>query len=120
MSIEEKTNPNLVRLINDLKERSREEEAPIWRDVAERLEKPSKNWAEVNLSNIQRHADENETIVVPGKVLGAGYLNKQVTVGSFNISQGAMKSIEEAGGTHMSIRELVDENPSGKDIRIMG
>lgn len=120
MSIEDKTNPNLVRLIKDLKKRSREEEAPIWRDVAERLEKPSNNWAEVNLSTIQRHADEEETIVVPGKVLGAGYLNKQVTVGSFDISTGAKESIESVGGDHMSIRELSEENPDGKDIRIMG
>ncbi|MFP4050253.1 MAG: 50S ribosomal protein L18e [Thermoplasmata archaeon] len=120
MSIEEKTNPNLVRLIKDLKDQARENDAPIWRDVAERLEKPSSNWAEVNLSRIQRYADEDETLLVPGKVLGAGILKKKVTVGAFKASNSAKDSIVEAGGEYISLRELAERNPSGSEIRIMG
>ncbi len=120
MTLEKKTNPNLVRLVKYLKGKARNESAPIWRDVAGRLEKPSKNWAEVNLSTIQRHAKDGETILVPGKVLGAGYLNKRVSVGSFSISDGARKKIEQAGGSYMTIREMVDESPKGSGIRIMG
>ncbi len=120
MTIENKTNPNLVRLIKDLKEMAREKNAPIWRDVAERLEKPSSNWAEVNLSLIQRHADEDEMIIVPGKVLGSGYLTKKVTVGSFKASHSAKETIKEAGGKHMSIRDLAEKNPEGSGIKLMG
>ncbi|MFO7792940.1 MAG: 50S ribosomal protein L18e [Candidatus Saliniplasma sp.] len=120
MTIENKTNPILVRLIKDLKDMAREQNAPIWRDVAERLEKPSSNWAEVNLSRLQRHADEDEKIIVPGKVLGAGYLTKRVIVGSFNASDSAKEDIIEAGGEYMSIRELAEQNPKGNGIRVMG
>ncbi len=120
MTLEKKTNPNLIRLVKYLKGRARNESAPIWRDVAERLEKPSKNWAEVNLSTIQRHASDGETIVVPGKVLGSGYLNKRVQVSSFKISEGARKQIEGAGGSWVTIRDLVNDNPKGSDVRIMG
>lgn len=120
MSLKKKTNPNLVRLINDLKEKAREEEAPIWRDVAERLEKPSSNWAEINLSNIQRHAEEGEKIVVPGKVLGAGFLTKKVSVGSFKFSNSARKGIKEAGGESLTIRELAERNPNGSGVKIIG
>lgn len=119
MSIEDKTNPKLVQLIKDLKETSRDNDAPIWRDVAKRLEKPSKTWAEVNLSLIQRHAEDDETIIIPGKVLGAGYLNKKVTVGSFKASDSAKRDIESAGGEYMHIRELMDKNPDGSGIKIM-
>ncbi len=120
MAIEEKTNPNLVKLIEYLKTQAREQEAPIWRDVAERLEKPSKNWAEVNLSRIQRHVNEGETIVVPGKVLGAGFLNKEVTVGTFKASKGAIEGIENAGGDLLKLHKLVEQNPSGEGIRVFG
>ncbi len=120
MSLKNKTNPNIIRLVKDLKKQAREKDAPIWRDVAERLEKSSKNWAEVNLSTIQRYAGDGEMLVVPGKVLGSGYLTKKVTVGSFNISKSAKETIEEAGGKYLSIRELAEKNPKGSGIRIMG
>ncbi|MFW6037956.1 MAG: 50S ribosomal protein L18e [Candidatus Saliniplasma sp.] len=120
MTMEKKTNPILVRLIKDLKEMAREQNAPIWRDVAERLEKPSSNWAEVNLSKIQRHADEDEMIIVPGKVLGSGYLTKKVMVGSFKASESAKEGITKAGGEHMSIRDMAEQNPEGSGIRLMG
>ncbi len=120
MAIEKKTNPNLVSLIKELKDQAREEEASIWRDVAERLEKPSKQWAEINLSKIERHAEEGETIVVPGKVLGAGILKKEVTVGAFRASKSAEKSIAEAGGEFFKLRELAEQKPKGSNIKIMG
>lgn len=120
MSIQKKSNPNLIRLIKSLKNKARLNEAPIWRDVAERLEKSNQNWAEVNLSTIERNAEEDETIVVPGKVLGSGYLTKSLTVGSFKISESARKAIEDEGGKWLSIRELVDENSDGAGIKLMG
>ena len=75
-----KTDPNLVDLISDLKRETREGEAGIWRDIAQRLEKPSRTWAEVNLSRLERYAQDGDIVVVPGKVLGAGSINKKVTV----------------------------------------
>ena len=49
-NIQRKTDPSLIALINDLKAAERETGSAIWRDIAERLEKPRKNWAETNLS----------------------------------------------------------------------
>ncbi len=115
-----KTDPNLVALINDLKRESREKETAIWRDIAQRLEKPSRNWAEVNLSKLERYANEGDVIVVAGKVLGAGSLKKKVTVAAFRFSASAAKAIDEAGGKRLSITELVADNPSGTGVRIMG
>src|SRR6266581_1577052 len=64
-----KTNPHLQRVVRELREVSRKAEAPIWRDVAERLERSRKNWSEVNLSRLSRYAAKGEQIVVPGVVL---------------------------------------------------
>ena len=115
-----KTDPNLVALIDALKAASREKGAGVWRDIAQRLEKSSKNWAEVNLSRLERYANEGDIIVVPGKVLGAGSINKKLTVAAYKFSDSAAKKIEEAGGRKLTIPELVRESPSGRDVRIMG
>ena len=47
-----KTNEGLVELISDLKAQTRSTGAALWRDVANRLEKSRKNWAEPNLSRL--------------------------------------------------------------------
>lgn len=115
-----KSNPNLVGLIQKLKEASRTNEAQIWRDIALRLEGPSSNWAEVNISRLDRYAGENETVVIPGKLLGAGETTKKLTVAAFRSSTQAKEKIERAGGKSMSIEELLVKNPSGSKVRIMG
>jgi large subunit ribosomal protein L18e len=114
-----KTDPNLVSLIFDLKKMSRENGAEIWRDIAQRLEKPRCNWAEVNLSKLERFTNEGDFIVVAGKVLGAGALSKKVTVAAYNFSDSAMKAIVEAGGKGITIMDLVEMNPKGAGVRIM-
>ncbi len=115
-----KTDPNLVALIFDLKATNRENGAAIWRDIAKRLEKPKRNWAEVNLSNLERNTKDGETILVPGKVLAAGSLDKKLTVAAYSFSERALAEIEGAGGKGMTIRELMEENPKGSKVRIMG
>lgn len=119
MNTTDKTNPYLITLIDDLKQMSRVEDVAIWRDIAKRLEKSRRNWTEVNISRLERYADAGDSILVPGKVLGAGRLTKRLTVAAFDFSESAEKKIEEAGGQSLSIRELAQENPKGDNVRIM-
>jgi len=118
-AVDRKTNPALVSLIQDLKKASYERKAPIWRDIAERLEKPSSKRAELNLSRLDLYAKANETIVVPGKILGAGKITKPVKVAAYAFSSSAMDKITLAGGSVLTIRELIAENPKGTNVRIM-
>ena len=115
-----KTNPALLSLVERLKKESFEQKAPVWRDVADRLMKSRQHWAEVNLSRIERYADADETIIIPGKLLGAGAISKKVTVAAFKCSEAARDKIAKAGGKSMSIEELLESNPKGSDVRIMG
>lgn len=114
-----KTDPNLLALIDELKATTRENGAAIWRDIAKRLEKPKRNWAEVNLSKLERYAEEGDVIVVPGKVLAAGNLNKKITVAAYSFSDSAKAAILGAGGKDMTIMELVSENPKGSNVKMM-
>ena len=114
-----KTNPQLVATIDNLKAKTRETDAAIWRDIALRLEKPKKNWAEANLSKLESYAKDGETIIVPGKVLAAGEISKKITVAAYSFSEAAAKAIVAAGGKTLSIEELADANPKGTGVRIM-
>ena len=114
------TNIVLIKLVAELKKRSNEQEADIWRRVADDLERPTRQRRVVNLSSISRYTKENEIIVVPGKVLGSGDLQHKVTISAFSYSDGAKEKIEKAGAKIVPLLELSKENPSGKGIRIIG
>lgn len=114
------TNPILQNLIHELKKRGREQSINLWKRVANDLEKPTRQRRVVNLSSISRHTKENEVIVVPGKVLGAGTLNHKLTISAFQFSNGAIEKIEKAGAKVVPLLDLSKENPTGKGIRIIG
>ena len=114
------TNIILLKLVAELKKRSNEQEAEIWRRVANDLERPTRQRRVVNLSSISRYTKENEIIVVPGKVLGSGDLEHKLTISAFQFSDGAKEKIEKAGSKIVPLLELSKDNPSGKGIRIIG
>ena len=111
-----KTNPQLIATIDMLKAKTRETEAAIWRDIALRLEKPKRNWAEANLSKLERYAQDGETII---KVLAAGNISKKITVAAYDFSDAAAKAIVAAGGKTLTLEELAEANPKGTGVRIM-
>jgi large subunit ribosomal protein L18e len=113
-----KTNPRLSSLIADLKSAARSSGADVWGDVAERLEKPRRTHAEVNLGRIERYAEEDETVVVPGKVLGSGVLSKDVTVAAVDFSGTAQTKIDQVGDT-VRLEQAVANNPEGANVRVI-
>lgn len=115
-----KTNPVLINLIHNLKKLSNENDVGIWKDVALRLQKSSKNWPVVNLDRISLHIQDKETALIPGKVLSTGNLTKKVTIAAWSFSDKSQDKITKAGGKPISINELMEMNPKGKNIRILG
>ncbi len=113
-----KTNENLLKLITNLNIESNKHKTSIWRDIAKRLEKPNKNWSEVNISHLNKYANKNETVIIPGKLLGAGYINIPITVAAYSSSAMAREKIINAGGKLLSIDKLIKKNPKGTGIRI--
>lgn len=103
-----------------LKKKARENNAPIWEAAAKLLSKPRRRRICVNLSRIDRCSSEGSTVLVPGKVLGGGKLTHKVVVGAFKFSEKARSKIEAAGGRCLSILKLVEENPKGTGIRLLG
>jgi len=114
-----KTNPNLIELIKNLKDKSYDEEVAIWKDVAKRLERSTRRQAEVNLSDINRVSKEEQIVIVPGKVLANGKIDHKVSIAALNFSKVAQEKVEKSGGECISISEIMEKNPKGSNIKII-
>lgn len=114
------TNPELIKLIRFLRRQSRENKVGIWRDIAERLSKPSRKRMVVNLSRLNRYTQRNETVVVPGKVLGTGEMNHKISVAAFAFSEKAKQKITTKKGKCLSFFDLVKKNPKGSNVKVIG
>ena len=110
------SNPIMQKTIIEL----RKLDAKVWSYLALELERATRKRREVNLSKIQRFADNNDTVLVPGKVLAAGAINKKVNVAAWSFSSGAKDKIKAAGGKTLSIDELVKTNAKGTGIKVIG
>jgi large subunit ribosomal protein L18e len=106
-------------LIHELKKKSKEHNVHIWKSIAEELEKPTRSRRIINLYKINKYTKDNEVVIVPGKVLAVGELDHPVTIAAFQFSGSAAEKINKSGKA-ISIDKLIQEDPKGKKIRIMG
>lgn len=114
------TNPQLKKLIAELKDLASKENVKLWARIAKDLEKPARQRREANLSKIDKYTRVGEVALVPGKVLSMGQLSKKLTVAGFKFSGEAKEKINKAGGKAIMVSELMKENPKGKKVRIIG
>ncbi len=113
------TNIVLRKTIRILKKYANKYNAPIWRAVAEKLERPRRRRIVVNVSKINRYTKPGDTVVVPGKVLGAGNIDHPVSVAAIAFSYTAVQKIKAAGGKVMHILDLLESNPRGSNVKII-
>ena len=116
---ERKTSVRLKDIINTLLEISRENNSQIWRDMATRLSESKSKYADLNVSKISKFSTDGDVIVVPGKVLGGGYLERKVKISAPFVSEKAMLKIKESGSEFISLVDLAKENPKGTNLKIM-
>lgn len=114
------TNQLVIRMARDLKKASAKNDAPIWAKLAEYALKPSVARRDINLYKIGQLTKENDTVVFPGKVLGTGNVPHKITLCSFSISNSAATKIIENGGKVISYTELIQKNPTGKGVVLLG
>lgn len=90
----------------------------IWRQLSKKLSGPRKNRLEANLYRINKKTKENDVIVIPGKVLANGDLDHKITIACLTSSEAAKNKIEVSGSKLLTIEELLQQNPEGKNIKI--
>jgi large subunit ribosomal protein L18e len=113
------SDPNTRALINALRRTSTKHNVRIWKRVAEMIARPARQRPAVNIGKIERHTNAGDIVVVPGKLLGSGIITHKVTVAALNASSTARSAIVDAGGSVMSIDELLTQVPKGRGVMII-
>jgi large subunit ribosomal protein L18e len=116
----EKENPELRALLVHLRKTAKAHDAPVWGEVARLLARGRHQQTPVNVGHLERLVNGKATVVVPGKLLAEGRLTKPLTVAAFHFSEAAKTKIRSAGGSTLTIAELVKAKPDGAGVRLFG
>ncbi|HLC77216.1 MAG TPA: 50S ribosomal protein L18e [archaeon] len=96
------TDPNIKKLIQNMEKKKEK----FYLQLARHLAKPARSKNPVNVTKIEKLANNNESVAVPGKVLGGGEIKKAVKVYALSFSGEARKKIKAAGGECMSLENV--------------
>lgn len=114
------TSSIIIQMAKKLHGASKKNNAPIWEHLANLAMKPTRARRIINLGQLDKIVTDNDTVVVPGKVLGTGNLSHKITLCSFSISTGGAKKVIQIGGKIIDIPQLIKDNPTGKGVKIIG
>ncbi len=85
------------------------EKTKFGKSLRKKASKSRSRRAEVNIGKIAKLTKKGDSVVVPGKVLGAGAIDHAVTIAAMGFSEAARQKIEAAGGKAIGIAELEDK-----------
>jgi large subunit ribosomal protein L18e len=111
--LEKKTNPELVKTIIEAKKKKN------WLEVAAMLSSPRTKRVNINLDKINNEAKGGEIVVVAGKVLSQGELDKKIKVVALSFSKMAKEKISKTNGEASTILEEIKKNPEAKNVRFL-
>lgn len=96
---QKKGNPELVATIRAAKKTGDD----FWMKIASVLSGPRRNHIAINLDEIEKNTKEGDSIVVPGKVLSQGEINKKIAVIAFSFSEKAREKLLRAKSQALSM-----------------
>lgn len=111
--LQKKLNKELIETIIAAKKKDK------WLEVAGILSGPRRKAASLNLDEINENSKDGETIVIPGKVLSQGEINKKIKIVARGFSEKAKEKLLKSKTAHSNITEEIKKNPEAKNIRIL-
>ena len=108
-----KENPELVRTIILLKKNKE------WKPLARFLSRVKRKQIKKNLEEINKNSAQGDNIVVPGKVLGKGKLEKKIRIIAFSFSEKAREEIKKSGSETRTIQEEINKNPKAEGVKVL-
>ncbi|MDD4250717.1 MAG: 50S ribosomal protein L18e [Candidatus ainarchaeum sp.] len=105
------------KLVAKLEIVSRKTKKKIWKDLAKRIQKPTRNNIVVNVEKLDKMAKKfkGKTIIVPGKILSKGEFEEKITIIGITASQKAIEKINKTG-KFIHLKDFVNEKINTKEI----
>lgn len=111
--LQRKTNSVLVETIIAAKKKKE------WNKIAEILSSPRRKRIDINLDKINLEAKAGDTVLVPGKVLSQGEINKKIKVVALSFSEKAKEKLLKAKCDVSDMLDEIKKNPGAKGIKIL-
>jgi large subunit ribosomal protein L18e len=86
-------------------------------DLAKRLSSPRSNYTNINLDELSKI--ESDKILVVGKVLGSGDIDKKIGVAALGFSEQAREKLEKVGCSIKSIKDALENNKKLEGVKII-
>ena len=90
-----------------------------WNQIAGLLSGPRRKRICINLEEINKNSKPGETVLIPGKVLSQGEIDKKIKVVALNFSEKAKEKLLSAKCEITDILNEIKSNPSAKGIKII-
>lgn len=90
-----------------------------WLDVAKTISGRRKSYSSINLNQINDNSTEGDTLVVLGKVLGFGNLDKKIRICAMNFSESALEKIKISKSEAVMIIDEVKKNPKAEGVKVI-
>ncbi len=111
--MQKKSNRELVETIIAAKKKIK------WLEVAGILSGPRRKSINLNLGEINEKSEEGDTVVVPGKVLSQGEIDKKIKIIAMRFSEKAREKLLKSKTQVSGIAEEIKKNPGAKALRIL-
>ena len=105
-----KTNSELVETIELAKKNNLLE-------LAQKLSGPTRLQSRINLDNLNKIKDDK--IIIVGKVLGSGDINKKITICALGFSGSAINKLKKAGCEFRTIKQEIEKNKKLEGVKII-
>jgi large subunit ribosomal protein L18e len=105
------------KLIENLYKLSKDKKKEIYAIVAKVLESSTRLQPSKNLFNLQKmnYISEGDIVVIPGKLLGTGNLEKKITIYCLNASESAKKKFKNI----KSLKDFCKDNIDYKKLKLI-
>jgi|TARA_B100001971_G_C18056158_1_gene465435 large subunit ribosomal protein L18e len=108
--IRKKMNPEIVETIELAKNGGHME-------LAKRLSGPRSNYTNVNLDELAKV--ESDKVLVVGKVLGSGEVDRKIGIAALGFSEQAREKLEKAGCDLKTVKEALEKNSKLEGVKVI-
>jgi len=86
-------------------------------ELAKKLSEPTRKQASINVGELNGMNEKN--IIVVGKVLGQGDIDKKITIAALGFSEQAKEKLKKAGCEIKTIKQEIENNKELKAFKII-